>query len=61
MVGGVGFMQKRNDAIFDASKLAEAGARRSKKVCPQVDISLRLSILIFLNTFVLDMTCYVGQ
>eukprot|EP00439_Symbiodinium_sp_Y106_P034841 s575_g4.t1 len=23
MVGGVGFMQKRNDAIFDASKLAE--------------------------------------
>mgnify|MGYP007058417991 CR=1 FL=1 len=23
-VGGVGFMQKRNDALFDASKLKEA-------------------------------------
>ena len=23
-VGGVGFMQKRNDALFDASKLSEA-------------------------------------
>ena len=26
-VGGVGFMQKRNDALVDASKLAEAMAR----------------------------------